>query len=512
MPSKTRVFFLNALSVTFTMLLVRGVSVLFNIYVAGLAGSEAMGLFALIGSVYAFSVTLATSGINLGVTRLVSDALGLCDEALALASVKRAMLLCFISGGLASVALYFLSPAICEHLLEDARALSPLRLLALTLVPVAQSSCLSGYFTAVRRVKASSVSQVLVQIFKVGVTVLFLSRAQKDAESACLALVLGGAVASFAELAISYALYLIDKRRLNSPRGYRPVQSPTKKLLGITLPVTFSSSVRSALSMLQHSLIPRGLRASGKSPSSALSSYGALHSMAMPLLLFPSALIYGFAGLLIPEVSECCVQRNFERLERVSYRATSLSLFFSIGISGIALFFSEELGLAIFRNAEAARYIRILAPLVPVMYVDGAMDAILKGSGHQVYSMNVNIADSLTACVFAVTLIPRLGIWGYIISIYATEIMNTALSLSKVISVSRSRPRIFHQLVMPILCVIGATNLTRLLLHAVGGLGEKPSVLAISVTLTAAVYCALLFITRTVGADEKEFLNAAIKR
>ena len=64
---------------TITALIMRGVSVIFNIYISNAAGSEAMGLFALLGSVYAFSLTVAVAGINLGVTRLVSDALALGD-------------------------------------------------------------------------------------------------------------------------------------------------------------------------------------------------------------------------------------------------------------------------------------------------------------------------------------------------------------------------------------------------------------------------------------------------
>jgi stage V sporulation protein B len=262
--------------------------------------------------------------------------------------------------------------------------------------------------------------------------------------------------------------------------------------------------------MLQHVLIPKGIFKSGKSWAEALSSYGALHGMAMPLILFPSAFITAFAGLLVPEVSECCAQSNTERLRRVSYRALSFSLFFSIGVSGIILCFSRELGLAIYNNEETALYIRMLAPLIPVMYIDGAVDAILKGSGHQVYSMNVNIIDTLTACLFAITLIPKIGIMGYVISIYATEILNTTLSLIKMISVSRIRPRIFHQVFMPIICVIGATNASRLALRFLCAVESSNVRLVAGIIIAIIIYILLLFITRTVTSEEQEFLNASL--
>ena len=520
MASKTRTFFLNAISLTATELLMRAVSVIFNIFVSNRAGSEAMGLFSLLGSVYAFSITVGSAGINLGTTRLISDALALNDTALAKRSMRRALLCCLFTGAAATILLFCLSEPLAIRILNDRRALSSLRILSLSIVPVAVCSCLSGYFTGVRRVKANAAFGVFAQIFKIGATLFFLSVKEKsDAESACIALVLGITVSELLALAISFALYMFDRKKLSTDKSQNTLSvtapggiptSITRKLLSITLPVTASACIRSALSMVQHILIPKGIHANGKSWSAALSSYGALHGMAMPLLLFPSALIYAFAGLLIPEVSECCTQGNTERLRRVSYRALSFSLFFSIGVSGIILCFSRELGLAIYNNEETALYIRMLAPLIPVMYIDGAVDAILKGSGHQVYSMNVNIIDTLTACLFAITLIPKIGIMGYVISIYATEILNTTLSLIKMISVSRIRPRIMHQVFMPILCVIGATNAARLVLRLFGAFGSSTVKLIVGIVIAILIYILLLFVTRTVTSEEQEFLNASL--
>ncbi len=511
MASRTRRYFLNAVSLTATALLIRAVSVIFNVYVSNKAGSEAMGLFSLLGSIYGFSMTVAMAGINLGTTRLVSDALAIGDNDLAKKSTRRALAVCTLTGGFATVLLLLLAEPLSVKVLGDARAIRPLRVLALTLIPVALSSCLSGYFTAVRRVKANASLGIAAQLVKIGATILLLSFfVDLGTEQACVALVIGGAVAEFFSLAVTYILYLVDKRKLRvSERSQTEKrQSITKKLLGITLPVTFSACIRSALSMFQHILIPKGIHRSGMSWGEALSSYGALHGMALPFLLFPSAFTSAFSGLLVPEISECCAQRDTARLRRTSYRALSLSLFFSIGVAGIMLFFSHELGMTIYNNEETALYIRILAPLIPVMYIDSAVDAILKGSGHQVYSMNVNIADTLTACIFALTLIPKIGIWGYIISIYATEILNTTLSLIKMISVSHIRPRVLKQVVMPVICIIGSTNISRLALSLIPFKNAIFTLIA-GIILSLLLYVALLFITRTVTEEELEFIRAS---
>lgn len=512
MASRTRRFFLNAVSLTSAALIMRAVSVLFNVYISNAAGSEAMGLFSLLGSVYGFSMTVAMAGINLGVTRLVSDALATGDRKGAKRSAAVSIAVCTVTGTIAGILLFSLSGVLGEHVLGDVRSIRPLRLLALTLVPVAISSCLSGYFTAVRRVKVNAAFGIVSQFVKIGATIVLLSFfVDLGTEQACLALVAGGAVAEFFSLGITFILYLFDKKKYLNTASEKPSEGGiTKKLLTITLPVTFSACIRSALSMFQHILVPKGIHRSGKSWSAALSSYGALHGMALPLLLFPSAFITSFAGLLIPEVSECCAQNDTERLKRTAYRTLSLSLFFSIGVSGIMLFFSHELGIAVYRNEETALYIRVLAPLIPVMYIDSAVDAILKGSGHQVYSMNINIIDTLTACIFALTLIPKMGIWGYVISIYATEIMNTTLSLIKMMSVSGMRPRPFMQVGLPVLCIIGATNVSKLIFGLLPTIVNSAVTLAAQIILSSLLYIGLLAVTKTVTKEEKEFLSASL--
>lgn len=514
MASRTRVFFLNAISLTATALLIRAIGVVFNIYISNAAGSEAVGLFSLLGSVYAFSITLATAGINLGTTRLVSEAIALKQYTLAKKRASCAILLCTVTGIISSVLLFSLSAPLAKFALCDERAVLPLKILSITLIPIAICSCLSGYFTAVRRVKVNAAFQIISQAVKFVTTVLLLSRlASKDCESACVSLVIGGAVAEIFSLIINFVLYLFDRRKLKPCIEKCETDHAPKiirELISINLPVTFSACIRSALSMMQHILIPRGLYKSSGNWTSALSSYGALHGMALPLLLFPSAFTSAFAGLLIPEISACCANGDSDRLERTSYRALSLSLFFSVGVSGIMLFFSQELGLAIYKNTEAALYIRILAPLIPVMYIDSAVDAILKGSGHQVYSMNVNIIDTLTACIFAVTLVPTFGIWGYVISIYATEILNTTLSIMKMISVSKIRPRVFRQVFMPIFCIIGSTNISKIIILLLPSIQNEILRLIFGLTVSVLIYVALLFITRTVTKNESEFLTASL--
>lgn len=509
MASRTRRFFLNTVSLCTSAIIMRGIGVAFNIYVLSKAGSVAMGLYSLIMGVYGFFITIAACGVNLGVTRLVSEALGKNDPALAIRSAKACLIFCTFSASIASVCLFFLSPYISSNLLCDSRCAISLRAMSLSLIPVAVCSCLSGYFTAVRRVKLNSAFMTCIQILKIFITLalLFIFIPYGE-EYACLSLVLGMTICEILSMLISFILFCADKRQHLHPfSATNESQKPiTPKLLKITLPVTVASCARSLLSSLSHILIPRGLKKSGSSWSAALASYGLICSIVLPLILFPSAFISSFSGLLIPEVSECRVRGDFERIRRISYRILTIALFFSIGVSGIMIFLGSGIGMTVYKSAEAGRLIRILAPLIPIMYIDSAVDAILKGMGKQVYSMVVNIIDAGMACIIIFLLVPKLGIYGYLISIYATEIINTALSLVGLLKCTETRPRIFHQVILPTVCICIATTASNIILsfthHPFGEVIE----LILHISLVIALYGVLLLLTKAIGKDEKEVL------
>jgi stage V sporulation protein B len=129
------------------------------------------------------------------------------------------------------------------------------------------------------------------------------------------------------------------------------------------------------------------------------------------------------------------------------------------------------------------------------MYVDSSVDAFLKGMGEQVYSMNVNILDAAVSVLLVWLLLPRMGLWGYVVAIYATETLNTTLSLCRMLRMSRMPVRLWRQVFGPILCAVGATALCRLggaMLHLPI---EGTVALVIHITVCAAVYLGLCVIT-----------------
>jgi hypothetical protein len=66
--------------------------------------------------------------------------------------------------------------------------------------------------------------------------------------------------------------------------------------------------------------------------------------MAMPVILYPAALIAAFSGLLVPELTEAEALSHRHHISYMISRVWSLSLLFSIGVAGILICFSAEIG------------------------------------------------------------------------------------------------------------------------------------------------------------------------
>ena len=75
MRARAKELFWNAMLLTVASLFMRTVGVSFQVIVSGRVGAEAMGLFSILSGVYGFALTLATSGIHLGVTRMTVEAI-----------------------------------------------------------------------------------------------------------------------------------------------------------------------------------------------------------------------------------------------------------------------------------------------------------------------------------------------------------------------------------------------------------------------------------------------------
>lgn len=426
-------FFLNGAVLAVSGIIVRTVAVSFNGYVSKRVGAESMGLFSLVMSVYGLAVTLASSGVNLAAVRLTAEAVASGTDRRGLHGIMRRTALYGLFFGLLSASLVFFSAApVGTLLLGDKRTVLSLRAMSLGMPAISVTSALAGYFTGTGKAYRNAIVSAVEQSVKIalilgGIVVL----SPMGTEYACLALVGGSALAESISLAVSYLLFLCDRCRTFGSQVKSAQAFGFRRIVSIAFPVAIGSYIRQGFTTAEHIAIPWGLRAGGADPSKALEAYGILHGMALPLVLYPSAIIGAFAGLLIPELAGLAEAGKHREIQRLSLSSVRFAICFSVGVAGTLSFFGYELGRGVYGSGTAGRYIRLLAPLVPLMFLDTTVDCILKGLGEQVYTMKVNITDAAICLVLVLLLVPKAGVLGYVAVIYVSEAVNASLSIMR---------------------------------------------------------------------------------
>lgn len=219
--SKSQKYFFNAVLLSAVTVGLRAISVSFNAFVAKKIGSQALGLFTLVTSVYSLAITLAVSGVNLAAVRMTSERLARCEQSGVTGKALRRALREELAGcigyslffGLfAGILLFTLSGVLGTYVLGDIRTIPSLRLLSIGLVPISLSSALAGYFTGLRKVyknAAISICEQFIQIALVSAGLVII--APKGIEYACLALVGGAVISEIASFILAIILYITDR-------------------------------------------------------------------------------------------------------------------------------------------------------------------------------------------------------------------------------------------------------------------------------------------------------------
>ena len=479
-------FLYNGIMLTAVGIAMRTVALFFNAFVTQKIGAEGMGLYTIVMTVYGFAVTFATSGISLTVTRLVASAKGEGREEETRAILVGAILYALAFSLIATLVLFFGATFIASRILSDIRAAHALRILAPSLIPLSLVSVFSGYFVGVRRVSCNAVTQILGQVFKICATVWLVIRAvPMNVEDAALALSLGATVTEILAFLVIFVEFLIDRRhaRIREQKSGASV----REVAEMAVPLGVSAYIRQALLTLEHILIPKRLRDRGDTLSESLSAYGTLHGMALPMILYPMVTLSSFSGLLVPEFAERSASGRDDSMRRIASRAFELTLVYAILSSVVLFIFSEEIGYVIYDSSYAGKYVSVLAPVIPIMYLDHVTDSVLKGIGEHVYSMWVNITDSLLSVALVWILIPKMGIMGYAVCIIAMEGYNFILSAHRLFKRIKFRISMTDAVAFPLVsALVSAILVKRLFISA--GMQTSPLWLALEIVFSVCAF------------------------
>lgn len=482
---KRVLFIKNTLVLTATALFLRFAGMIFKIWLSSRVGSEAIGLYQIIMSVYICAASFATSGLSTAVTRLVTDELAVSRGGVR-KIVSSGVRLTIFAALICFLALFLGSDLISHYIIGDMRAALPIKILSVSLFFIGICSCFRGYFIARRKALGSSASQITEQLVRIAVTAaLILSAGEINVVSATVAIVIGDTAAEIVASLLLFIMYRLDVKGVTEVTNER---GTVKKLLNIAIPITSGRYLSTFLRTAESTAVPRLLTLGGLSSAAAISSFGMIKGMALPLILFPSAVLSAVSLLLIPEISEAKAKGNQTLLRSTVFTVLKTTTLISIIVGFIFLFCGNTLGTMLYHENEVGRYICLLAPLTPLMYIDSIADGMLKGLDKQSALFRYSVADSAIRLILIFFILKPFGINGFIGIMYFSNLFTAVLHFRMLTKTAGLRINAFSFFFLPIFIGFTVCYLMNL------GL----SFLALSPTLKIILFCSFSLVCYSV--------------
>ena len=410
-------YFKNAALLTGSDVVLRLAGMGLRIWLANALGGAGMGLYQLVLAVYGLFVTLATAGISVAATRLLTEELSR-DKAAARGMLVRLVLAGLTLGGLAMVAQLATAGLAAKWWLGDVRAAAALRTSALGLPWMAISAVLRGFFLARRRVEPNVLSQLAEQTVRIAAVVWALSRTQGWPDGSRCALVLAATALSEAvSTALMALFYRREAARCFGSTAPRPPREVSRRLWDILWPVEGGRALSSALHTAENMLVPACLAvylAASGGRTAALEQYGTLKGMALPLLNFPFGLLGSLAVLLMPEITQAHIEGQTARLNALLDRMLRLTGYFSALAGTLFWVWGRPLAQLLYHSPEAGFYLEMLAPAMPLMYLESMVDGAMKGIGEQKAAFRYSVWDAVLRIGGVALLLPRYGMRGFL--------------------------------------------------------------------------------------------------
>lgn len=420
----------GAAILTFIGILTRIMGFFYRIFLSRTFGEEGVGLYQLIFPIYSFCLSFSTFGIQTALSRIIAYKIEKKDSLGAKGSLFTALILSVL---LSMVALIFVQQnahMIAKSFIQDLRTEELLIIMTYALPFAAVHGCICGYYFGRKKTVVPAISQLLEQFLRIGSVLLFYQFAlrqniQVRISFAVFGLVIGEIASSLCSvLSLQRGQPCSLSQLLEVPFAHS-IYARLKELAILSVPLSANRMILTILQSVEAVSIPSKLQQYGYSVRDSLSLYGVLTGMALPCIMFPSAITNAFSVLLTPTVAGIQSLSNQKQLGNV-IRKTFL-LCFTLGLAACVFFllFGNVIGAFLFHSDTAGKFILILAWICPFLYLNTALASILNGLGKTSITFLINLCGIIIRILSIFCLIPHFNLKGYLWGLLMSQFLLT---------------------------------------------------------------------------------------
>lgn len=426
--SKKRSILKGTLILTATGLITRFIGFFFRIFMSQTFGEENVGLYQLIFPIYALCFSFTTAGIETAIARCVARkvSLGKPEEAkrllyvgLSISLTLSCLILCILQCYATMLSIHILGDIRCEPLLI---------MISYSLPFASIHSCICGYYLGLKQTKIPAGSQLVEQLVRVATIYLLCTYVRiTNGKMSILLAVIGLVLGEIASSLFCLKHFLPKNTKLRHP--LQNMKHDSIELLTLAIPLTSNRILLNILQSVEAISIPLRLHQYGYTSAETLSIYGVLTGMALPCILFPSALTNSVSTMLIPTVAEIQVTREVTSLKNMMKKVA-----FSCFVLGFCclLFFlllGSFAGKVLFHSDLAGNFIQTLAWICPFLYMNTTLISMINGLGRATISFFINTLGLLIRIIGVLVFIPKIGINGYLWGLLLSQLIVSLISL-----------------------------------------------------------------------------------
>ncbi len=427
----TRTMLKGTLILTLSGFLTKIIGFLYRIFLSQTIGSTGMGIYQLIFPIHTLCFALTVGGIQTAISRLVAAKSAKKDEIGARAVF---LLATFFSTSLSILVTFFLyhyADWFAIHILLEPQCTSLLKISSLSIPMGTFHSCVNGYYFARKKTLLPALSQLIEQTARVAASyLLWLVWCQEGHAITPMLAVFGLFFGEF--ISMLFALFITIMDFHSYTQSVFKIHSPLrqlKEILAFSTPLTCNRLLVNLLHSIESILIPGHLRLFGMTQQTALSVYGVLNGMALPLILFPCAITNAVSVMLLPSVAENQALGNYDNIRLCIQKTIRYCLVLGFLFTFGFFFLADFLGLFLFKNELAPTFIRTLSFICPCLYLSSTLSGILNGLGQTGPYFFQNMTGLSIRLLFVFFVIPTHGIIGYLWGLLLSELVTTFLTL-----------------------------------------------------------------------------------
>lgn len=380
-----------------------------------IVGPEILGLYSLVMPTYSLLITIATLALPITISKLIAE-----KKHNSIKIISNSTILILFINFIIVIVMLLLSKFISIHLLHEERCYLLLISMSLTFPIISISSIVKGYFYGKQNMIPNVVSNIIEQLIRGILIYIFVPKimAISDILAACSLFLF-----SFIEEIISIIVNLLFlPKHIHVKRNdLLPEKKVLKSILNISLPTVSSRIIGNIGYFFEPIILTSLLLYSGYSNKYILLEYGAYNAYSIMILTVPSFFITAISSSLIPEISKHYLEKNNLLLKKRLKEAIIFALIIGIPYSILLILFGKNILYFIYKTSLGLNYIKILAPIFPLFYIEAILISFLQAIDKAHITMKITIIGVIIKLLtLTITSLIHIGMYSLIIS----EIIN----------------------------------------------------------------------------------------